>query len=102
MVMPHQVPTTLLSTPCKQPSLMPGPGIFHRSARHGVSKGVEDSRRPPALQAGHSRNSHKAVSGVARPQGIEGLGMVGPGDTLGSPWIPLGLAIRVLFSIDMN
>ena len=27
--------------------------------------------------------------GVARPQGVEGLGMAGPGETLGSPWIPL-------------
>jgi hypothetical protein len=31
----------------------------------------------------------KAVWGVARPQGVEGLGMAGPHETLGSPWIPL-------------
>jgi hypothetical protein len=26
---------------------------------------------------------------AARPQGLEGSGMAGPGETLGSPWIPL-------------
>jgi hypothetical protein len=41
------------------------------SLRCGVSKGVEDDR--------------KAVSGVARLQGIEGLGMAGPIDTLEIP-----------------
>jgi hypothetical protein len=33
---------------------------------------------------------------VARPQGVEGLGMVGPNETLGSLWPPL--AIRLRFS----
>jgi hypothetical protein len=37
----------------------------------GESKGVEDSRKPPALHAGHPQNSCKAVSGVARPQDVE-------------------------------
>jgi hypothetical protein len=55
----------------------------------GVSKGEEDGRRPPTLWAGYSRNGHNAVLGVARLQGVEGLGMAGPGETLGSPWIPL-------------
>jgi hypothetical protein len=55
--------------------------------RRGVSKEVEDSRRPSALRAGHPRNNRKAVSGVAHPQGVERLGMVSPGETLGSPWI---------------
>jgi hypothetical protein len=44
--------------------------------RRGVSKRVEDGCRPTALRAGR-----KAVYGVARPQGIEGLGMAGPSDT---------------------
>jgi hypothetical protein len=57
--------------------------------RRGVSKRVEDGHRPATLQVGHPRNSHKAVSGVACPQGIEGLGMVGPGETSGNPWPPL-------------
>jgi hypothetical protein len=26
---------------------------------------------------------------MAHPQGVEGLGMAGPSDTLGSPWPPL-------------
>jgi hypothetical protein len=34
----------------------------------GVSKRVVDGR--------------KAISGVARPQGVEGYGMAGPGETL--------------------
>jgi hypothetical protein len=63
--------------------------FFTRRVRRGVSKGVEDGRRPPALRGVHPRNGHKAVSVVARPQGVEGLGMGGPGETLGSPWIPL-------------
>jgi hypothetical protein len=45
-----------------------------RGVRRGVSNGVEDSC--------------EAVSGVACPQGAEGLGMVGPGETLRSPWPP--------------
>jgi hypothetical protein len=49
--------------------------------QRGVSKGVEDGRRPPTLQTGHTSNGRKAVSGVARPQHIEGLGMAGPGET---------------------
>jgi hypothetical protein len=40
--------------------------------RRGMPKGVEDCRRPPSVWAGHSQNSCKAVSGVARQQGVEG------------------------------
>jgi hypothetical protein len=54
-----------------------------------VSKRVEDGRRPPTLRVSHPRNCPKAVSGVARPQGVKGLGIAGPGETLGSLWIPL-------------
>jgi hypothetical protein len=53
--------------------------------QHRVSKGVEDGRRLSTLRASHSRNGHKAVSWVAHPQGVEGLGMAGQGETLGSP-----------------
>jgi hypothetical protein len=56
-----------------------------RPVHRGVSKGVKDGHRLPALQARNPRNGHKAVSGVARPQGIERLGRTGPGETLGSP-----------------
>jgi hypothetical protein len=59
------------------------------SVRHGVSKGVKDGIRPPALQVDHPMNSCMAVSGVARLQGVKGSGMAGPGETLGSPWPPL-------------
>jgi hypothetical protein len=52
---------------------------------HGVSKGVEDSRRLPALRVGHPRNGPKAISVLARLQGVEPLGMADPGETL---WIP--------------
>jgi hypothetical protein len=52
-----------------------------RPVWHGVSKGVEDSCRQPALRASHPQNGHKAVSGVSRSAGIEGLGMAGPGET---------------------
>jgi hypothetical protein len=38
----------------------------------GVSKRVEDGRKPPALWEGHRLKGHKALSGVARPQGVEG------------------------------
>jgi hypothetical protein len=40
--------------------------------RRGVSKGVEDSP--------------DGRGGVAPLQSVEGLGMAGPGETLGSPW----------------
>jgi hypothetical protein len=36
-----------------------------------VSKGVEDGHRPTAGHEGNPKNVCKAVSGVARPQGIE-------------------------------
>jgi hypothetical protein len=38
----------------------------------GVSKGVEDGRKPPALREGHLSDGPKAVSGGARLQGVEG------------------------------
>jgi hypothetical protein len=41
--------------------------------RRGLSKGVLDGRRPPALQ------------------GVEGSSMAGPGDTLGRPWPPFAI-----------
>jgi hypothetical protein len=47
------------------------------------------SKRVEWPQAVCHRNSRKAVLRVACPQDIEGLGMAGPGETLGSPWIPL-------------
>jgi hypothetical protein len=56
-----------------------------RPVQSEVSKGVGDGCKPLALRAGHPRNGHKAVSGVAHPQGIEGSGIAGPGATLGSP-----------------
>jgi hypothetical protein len=52
----------------------------HRHMARGVQR-VDDCHRPPALRAGHPRDGREAVSGVARPQGVEGLGMVGLGDT---------------------
>jgi hypothetical protein len=57
----------------------------HMGAWQGVYKGVEDGHRLPVLRAGHPQNGHKAISGVACPPGIEGLGMAGPAETLGSP-----------------
>jgi hypothetical protein len=43
------------------------------------------------LWASNPRNGRKAVSGVARPQGVKGLGMAGPGETLRSPSPPLAI-----------
>jgi hypothetical protein len=53
-----------------------------------ASKGEEDGRRPPTQWAGYPPNGRKAVWAVARPQGVEGSGMAGPVETLGSLWIP--------------
>jgi hypothetical protein len=54
--------------------------------------GVEDGRRLPAqrgpARAGPPGDSGKAILGVAHLQGIEALGMVGPGET---PLIPLAI-----------
>jgi hypothetical protein len=78
-------------------SISSSPKVDSRPVRCGVPKGVEDGCRLPVLQAGHPRNGCKAVSGVARLQGVEGLGMAGLGETLGSPWIPL--AIRAWLTV---
>jgi hypothetical protein len=47
--------------------------------RRGVSKRVENGRRPPTIWVGYPRNSHL---GVAYPQGLERSGMARPGETL--------------------
>jgi hypothetical protein len=60
--------------------------------RCGVSIGVEDGCRPPALEAGHPRNGCKAASGVAHPQSIEGTGMAGQGETFMVHGYPLPYA----------
>jgi hypothetical protein len=60
-----------------------------KGVRRGLSKRVEIECRKPALRVGHPWNGRKAVLGVARPQGIEGSGKVGPGETLGSSLLPL-------------
>jgi len=66
------------------------PGGESIGVRHGVSK-TEDNRRLPTLWARHPRNSCKTISGVARPHSVEGLGMAGPRETLGTPWPPLAI-----------
>jgi hypothetical protein len=71
-----------------RPNSLWGP---YRGGRNGVSKGIEDGRRPPTLRADHPLNSRKAVSGVAKLQSVEGYGMAGPNNTLGSPWPPLAI-----------
>jgi hypothetical protein len=50
-----------------------------RPVWRGVSKGVEDGHRLPALRTGHPRDGHKAVSKVSRAQaqGVERSGMAG-------------------------
>jgi hypothetical protein len=70
-------------------------GFTSSSSMHNGEKGkFRGSPWPlsgcPKGQAGQPRNSLKAVSGVARPQGVEGSGRAGPGETLGN----LGLYCR--------
>jgi hypothetical protein len=65
--------------------------VTFKGVWRGVSKGVEDGCKPLALWVGYLSNGQKAVSEVARMQGVEGLGMVGPRDTLGSPWPPFAI-----------
>jgi len=43
-----------------------------------VSNRVKDGLRPPAQQRDHPRKDHKAVSGVAFPQGVEESGIASP------------------------
>jgi hypothetical protein len=62
---------------------------FTRLVWRGVSKGVEEDCRLPALRVGRPQNGPKAFLGVACPQGLKGLEMVGLGETLGSLWILL-------------
>jgi hypothetical protein len=57
----------------------------------GVSKGVEDGvGRPPYGQA-TTEVAIRLFQWWPTPQGIERLGMAGPGETLGSPWPPLDI-----------
>jgi hypothetical protein len=52
--------------------------LLHGRTAWGVQEGI---RRPQdACPAGRS------LSGVARPQGVKGLGMVGPDETFESLW----------------
>jgi hypothetical protein len=64
----------------------------------GYPRGLKDGRKPPALRAGHLRNRHKAVSGVARLQVVEESSKAGPGEILGSLRIPL--AIRAWVKVE--
>jgi hypothetical protein len=55
----------------------------------------------PPLWAGHPcglatpETALRPFQGVALPQDIDGSGMAGPGETLGSPWPPLGIRLRL-------
>jgi hypothetical protein len=49
-------------------------GYMARPVWRVVSKGVEYGHRLPALQAGHSRNDHKAISGGSPPAGSRRVG----------------------------
>jgi hypothetical protein len=67
--------------------------VTHRRMAWGIQR---DRRQPQAARAagtGHPRNGCKAVSGVACPKGVEGLGMAGLIETLGSPWPPLAICL---------
>jgi hypothetical protein len=56
-----------------------------------VSKKVGDGRKSSALRVSSPQNSRKVYLGVARPQGVEGLGIVGSSETLGSLCPPLAI-----------
>jgi hypothetical protein len=62
---------------------------FSIGVRREVTKGVED------------RNGHEAVLGVARPQGVEGLGMAGLSDALRSSWPPFAIRPWLFRSCDI-
>jgi hypothetical protein len=85
----HGLPIVSPGPTMPEPSTPCGRTTPETALRRGLSKRVEDGRRPPALWAGYPRNGCKAGLVVACPQGIEGSGMAGPGETSGSPWIPL-------------
>jgi hypothetical protein len=85
--------------------------LWSRPVWPGVYKGGEDGRRPLALWAGHSLrplalwaghpiNGYMAVLGVACPRGgVEGLGMAGPVENSGSPFIRSSVHLAVRPSI---
>jgi hypothetical protein len=64
--------------------------------------GVEDAHRLPAQRAGYPRKGLKAVLGVACLPGAEGLGRVGPSDTLWSPWPPLAVRLWSLAALETS
>jgi hypothetical protein len=100
-LLPPATHVSLLSSDEKLRLVIPPRRRDSRPVRRGVSQGVEDSGRPPTLRAGHSRNSHKAVSGSARSQGVGEPGMAGQGETVGSPWIPFAIRARGTPSLTM-
>jgi hypothetical protein len=57
--------------------------------------GIQGGRR--MAQAGHPTNGREAGLGVARLQGVEGSGMAGLGEILGSPWIFLAIRACLLY-----
>jgi hypothetical protein len=64
------------------------------SAQAHTGRGIQGGRRWPQATRPAGGPPPPTIRpygrlGVARPQGVEGLGMAGPGETLGSPWIPL-------------
>jgi hypothetical protein len=68
---------------------------FCRASETGCRTVTAHVTSPGSYGKGYPRgkktapNGRNAVLGVARPQGVEGLGMAGRGETLGSPWILL-------------
>jgi hypothetical protein len=57
-----------------------------KGVQYGVFKGVKDGPGPPP-------DSHKPVWALACLQGVDGSGMAGLDETLGSSWIPLPICL---------
>ena len=96
-------PPTQLPSDHLPPPAIPGnwdfPGCPPRPVRRGISKGVEDGRRPPCGWT-TSETDVRPFRIYRTGQDIDRLGMVGPGKTLESLWIPL--AIRAFPSHQLN
>jgi hypothetical protein len=69
-------------------------------AWRGVFKRVEDGRRQPTLLVDYPWNGHKAASGVAYSQGVEGNSIAGPDEALGILWP--SLAIRPCCQLEVD
>jgi hypothetical protein len=64
--------------------------------------GIQKGRRRPQAALSAGGRPQKAVSEVVSTQGVEGLCMASPGETLESPWIPLAIRACLVLNLSLG